>query len=197
MKFWIGILVLLLLVAGARSAELQFTLTGPASTESFVIDSAGGSSQLIFGSNCLQSAQINGTTFQGLTINGIDQGNFTGQYDFHNMASECPGGQSGLYDFYGTNGTRSFVWSVDPPGLSLANLQSDPIGSLLKSFDTSTEGSTFSYNGEALEVNHISVTPVPEPGTLGLLALGVLALVGLRNYRRHFPREIDRQVIDK
>ena len=191
MKFWIAVLVLLMLATGARSAELQFTLTGPNSSESFVIDSALGGSQLTFGSNCLQSAQISGATFQGLAINGIDQGDFTGQYDFHNMASECPGGQSGLYDFYGYQGGKSFVWSVDPPGLSLANLQSNPIEALLRSFDGSTEGSTFAYNGTAFEVDRISVTQAPEPGTLGLLAFGVIALAGLRNYRRHFPRESD------
>jgi hypothetical protein len=170
--FWVGVLIALILATGARSAQLQFTLTGPASTESFVIDSQVGASQLVFGGGCLQQAKIQGAAFQGLTINGLSQGDFAGSYDFQNMASQCPGGQSGLYDFYGTNGAQSFVWSVDPPGLSLANLQSDPITALLQSFDGSTEGSTFALGTQAYEVDKIQVTQVPEPGTVALMLLG-------------------------
>jgi hypothetical protein len=169
---WLGALILLMLAFGARATELQFTLTGPTSTESFIIDSQTGASQLSFGGGCLQQAKVQGAEFQGLTINGSNVGDFAGSYDFQNMASQCPGGQSGLYDFYGTNGAQSFVWSVDPPGLSLASLQSDPITALLSSFDGSTEGSTFALGTQAYEVDKIQVTQVPEPGTVALMLLG-------------------------
>lgn len=208
MKFWIGVLVALLLACHAKAEELAFDLTGTAYTPenpyypgagpfdiSFQLDTMSGVPSFVFGGGCLQHFGVTGaslTNFQS-TLNGLSG---LPSSALTNFGGDNANGSCGS-DFFAAlkfdTPSVSGWWEFDPhPGITQVQFlaSTDPVAALFESFQeypsyavVQTPTGTFD-----LAFDKVSVAPVdvPEPGTLVLMALGLAAVLMEHRWRRHW-----------
>jgi PEP-CTERM motif len=188
----------------AQAEELQFSFTGDILTPdlqtiiapfqvSFLVDTLAQGNSLQYtliacpGGMCIDSFSANvAATNYNVTLGGqlIDHAG-TGSFVLSGSPFSPPSPhEEFIGGFFGTSGGTAGFLGV--PDFSLGNASqsvllasTDPLGTVLDgSFYLSDSVSTF-FNGDSRQFAYVSgsATSVPEPGTLGLLLLGLAGVV--------------------
>jgi PEP-CTERM motif len=191
----------------AQAEELLFDLTGAAYPAdngfapsvgpvdvSFMLDTMSGIPSFAFGGGCLQSFGVSGASLTNVNVvvNGqsaMSLSSASAAYGGENASGSCAPGAH----FFAALLIPNLTWEFDPePSSSQAALlaSNDPVATLFLGFrwgpDAANPGSG-GFDGLNLDFAHLTVTDlgaspvsVPEPGTLGLLVLGLagVALCG-------------------
>jgi hypothetical protein len=195
MKFWIGVLVVMLLACHAQAEELQFDLTGTAFTQdngfypgvgpfaiSFVLDTSASTFVPVFGSACLQQFSGNAALLNfSATVNGSLVESAPSLTAPYNGIMSDHGACTGL--FIAGIDVPGFLWAIDP-GLRISQsaitTSADPLATLFENFQSAPGyGELGNLNLSITTLTVMSVS-VPEPDILALWALGVIGLIGIR-----------------
>jgi len=166
---------------------------------SFVLDTLNmASSSFTFGNivpgeaDCLQGFSVSGANTSTVSVQADgatlwSAGSLTSDYRGNGVNGRCPTGYFADLSF--SNGTDNFSWSFDPfPSISEADFlaSADPLADLFLGFER-TSGSMF-LNGDGYRLAGTAtatISRVPEPSTLALLAIGFLGMGAIRKLRRH------------
>jgi len=205
MKFWIGILIVLLLICHAKAEELQFSFSGYTMTPdyntsqlvsmSFQVDTLSPQNTFTYTSDGTYIDSMSCSVIASnvnITLDGqLIESNGTGGFGFNGSLFGPPGTGEFIGGIFSASGGQTGFIGIPDFGLGDSKqsdllVSTDPLGTILNGSTYVTDGITSFESGGKLAPAWVSghAISVPEPSTLALLSLGLAVVVGLRNFRR-------------